>query len=80
MDKLALEEIGITNCISVPDGAPNPGTKNFQSKFSYLDNCWEYFKDVENVYICSDNDTNGRVLLEELSRRIGRERCFIKNA
>ena len=77
MDKLALEEIGITNCVSVPDGAPNPGTKNFQSKFSYLDNCWEYFKDVENVYICSDNDTNGRVLLEELSRRIGRERCFI---
>ena len=32
---------------------------------------------MEKIYICSDNDANGRVLLEELSRRIGRERCFI---
>ena len=45
MDKLSLEEIGIKNCVSVPDGAPNPGTKNFNNKFSYIDNCWEYFKE-----------------------------------
>jgi twinkle protein len=77
MDKLSLNEIGIENCLSVPDGAPNPGTKNYDNKFSYLDNCWEYFKDIEKVYICSDNDVNGRVLLEELSRRIGRERCYV---
>ena len=77
MDKLSLNEIGIDNCVSVPDGAPNPGTKNYDNKFSYLDNCWEYFQDMEKIYICSDNDANGRVLLEELSRRIGRERCFI---
>lgn len=77
MDKLALDEIGITNCISVPDGAPNPGTKNYDNKFSYLDNCWEYFEEVEKIFICSDNDTNGRVLLEEISRRLGRERCYI---
>tara|TARA_B100000214_G_scaffold372690_1_gene351433 strand:+ start:295 stop:2085 length:1791 start_codon:yes stop_codon:yes gene_type:complete len=77
MDKLSLNEIGIENCVSVPDGAPNPGTKNYDNKFSYLDNCWEYFQNMEKIYICSDNDENGRVLLEELSRRIGRERCFV---
>jgi len=77
MDKLSLEEVGITNCVSVPDGAPNPGTKNYDNKFSYLDNCWSYFDTVEKIHICSDNDTNGRVLLEEISRRLGRERCNI---
>ena len=77
MDKLSLDEVGIENCVSVPDGAPNPGTKNYDNKFSYLDNCWEYFENKEKIYICSDNDTNGRVLLEELSRRIGRERCYV---
>jgi len=77
MDKLSLEEIGIKNCVSVPDGAPNPGTKNFNNKFSYIDNCWEYFKERERIYICVDNDTNGRVLLEEISRRLGRERCYV---
>lgn len=77
MDKLSLEEVGITNCVSVPDGAPNPGTKNYDNKFSYLDNCWSYFENVEKINICSDNDTNGRVLLEEISRRLGRERCNI---
>jgi len=77
MDKLSLDEIGIENCVSVPDGAPNPGTKNYDNKFSYLDNCWEYFTDVEKITICSDNDNNGRILLEEMSRRLGRERCFI---
>ena len=79
MDKLSLEEAGITNCVSVPDGAPNPGTKNYDNKFSYLDNCWSYFDTVEKIHICSDNDTNGRVLLEEISRRLGRERCNIVN-
>jgi len=77
MDKLAMEVAGYINCVSVPDGAPNPGTKNFNNKFSYLDNCWEYFEDKERIYLCTDNDVNGRVLLEEISRRLGRERCFI---
>lgn len=77
MDKLSMEEVGIKSCISVPDGAPNPGTKNYNNKFSYIDNCWEYFEKTEKIYICVDNDTNGRILLEELSRRLGRERCYV---
>ena len=62
MDKLAMEMAGVINCISVPDGAPNPGTKNFNNKFSYLDNCWEYFENKRRIYLCTDNDVNGRVL------------------
>tara|TARA_R100001594_G_scaffold117046_1_gene152213 strand:- start:331 stop:2091 length:1761 start_codon:yes stop_codon:yes gene_type:complete len=77
MDKLSMEMAGVKNCVSVPDGAPNPGTKNFNNKFSYLDNCWEYFENKRKIYLCTDNDVNGRVLLEELSRRLGRERCFL---
>jgi len=76
-DKLSFDTIGLTNCVSVPDGAPNANVKNMQSKFSYIDNCYEYFENKERVYIAVDNDKNGRRLLEEISRRLGRERCWI---
>ena len=76
-DKLAFEEAGYRNCISVPDGAPNKNAKNLDNKFSYLDNCYDYLSSVENIYIGVDNDDNGRRLLEELSRRLGRDRCLI---
>ncbi|MBC8437052.1 toprim domain-containing protein [bacterium] len=76
-DKLSFDEIGLTNCVSVPDGAPNANAKNVEAKFSYLDNCYSYFESKERIYIAVDNDANGRRLLEELSRRLGRDRVWI---
>ena len=37
MDKLSVEVAGFTSCVSVPDGAPTPNTKNYDSKFDFMD-------------------------------------------
>jgi twinkle protein len=35
MDKLALEVAGYPNTVSVPDGAPAPDSKSYESKFDF---------------------------------------------
>jgi twinkle protein len=57
--------------VSVPNGASKG------ARLEYLDNCWEYFMDMKTVYLATDNDEPGRLLRDELARRIGKERCKI---
>lgn len=71
IDCLTLVECGIYNSVSVPNGA----SKGNQ-KLEYLDNCWEYFKDLKKVILAVDDDEAGRALREELARRIGKEKCW----
>ncbi len=75
-DKLALEEASYTNVISVPDGAPDVKSRNYQNKFSYLENCEEELEHVEKFIIAVDNDPAGKLLEQELVRRLGPEKCF----
>lgn len=73
LDKLSLEQAGISNCVSVPDGAPAPTTKNYENKFDFLGQ-----KSLESVsvhIIAVDNDAPGIRLSEELVRRLGAEKC-----
>jgi len=72
MDVLALHEAGITNAISVPNGA----TLN-SNNLDYLDNCIDYFEDKEKVILAVDSDEAGQALQAELVRRLGAEVCFI---
>jgi twinkle protein len=72
MDVLALHEAGITNAISVPNGA-TIGTNNLE----YLDNCIDYFEDKSKIIIAVDSDTAGQALQTELVRRLGSETCYI---
>jgi twinkle protein len=72
MDVLALHEAGITNAISVPNGA-TLGTNNLE----YLDNCIDYFDDKERIIIAVDSDPAGQALQTELVRRLGSEICYI---
>ncbi|KAL9251400.1 Twinkle homolog protein, chloroplastic/mitochondrial-like protein [Drosera capensis] len=82
MDKLAMEEAGFRNCISVPDGAPAtvsdkdlpPPEKD--KKYQYLWNCEEYLEKASRIIIATDGDPPGQALAEELARRLGRERCW----
>lgn len=71
MDALSFYEMGITNVVSVPNGASKGG------RLEYMDNCWSYFEDVKVIYIGTDNDEPGRALRDELARRLGKERCKI---
>ena len=72
MDVLALHEAGITNAISVPNGA----TLN-NNNLEYLDNCIDYFEDKQKVIIAVDSDDAGQALQSELVRRLGSEMCYI---
>jgi twinkle protein len=72
MDVLALHEAGITNAISVPNGA----TLN-SNNLDYLDNCIDYFEDKEKVILAVDSDEAGQALQQELVRRLGAEICYI---
>ncbi len=72
MDVLALHEAGITNAISVPNGA----TLN-SNNLDYLDSCIDYFEDKEKIILAVDTDDAGLALQTELIRRLGSEVCFI---
>jgi twinkle protein len=74
IDKLSVEMAGYTRCVSVPDGAPAPETRNYSNKFDYLD-CPELDK-VKTHILAVDNDEAGRKLEDELARRLGQENCL----
>lgn len=82
MDKLAMEEAGFRNCVSVPDGAPaSVSTKQLppeeeDTKYHFLWNCKEYLQKVSRIILATDADLPGEALAEELARRLGRERCW----
>jgi len=76
IDKLSFDEIGYNFSISVPDGAPAHGTKNFNTKFEYIENCKGKLKGIENFILAVDNDEAGRVLERELAHRLGHDKCL----
>ena len=74
IDKLSVEMTGVTlSCVSVPDGAPSPNTKDYASKFSFLDD--ERLERVKEWVIAVDSDAPGVRLEHELVRRLGIEKC-----
>lgn len=75
MDKLSLEMAGYKNVVSVPDGAPTPNTKDYSSKFSFLEADGERLSAVKEWIIAVDSDEPGKRLEDELARRLGREKC-----
>jgi len=67
MDKLAMYEVGIKNCISVPNGANDCN--------DIFDTCEEYIKDIKKVFIAVDMDEPGLKLEKELIKRFGKWKC-----
>jgi twinkle protein len=74
MDALSFEVAGFRNAISVPDGAPTADSKNFDTKFEFLDD--EKLDGVGQWILAVDNDEPGRKLEDELARRLGRDKCL----
>jgi len=72
MDVLALHEAGISNVISVPNGA----TLN-TNNLDYLDACIDYLDDKEKIILATDSDEAGQALQSELIRRLGSEVCYL---
>jgi twinkle protein len=76
VDKLSVEVAGITSCVSVPDGAPAEGTKDYSSKFAFLDSAEAVLSGVKTHIIAVDADQPGQRLEDELARRLGRAKCW----
>lgn len=70
VDCMSMQEAGIYNSVSVPNGAQNGGS------LKYLDNCWQHFDGKDKIIIFTDNDPAGLKLRDELARRLGKDRCF----
>jgi twinkle protein len=67
MDKLAFWEVGVKNCVSVPNGA-----KDLNDIF---DTCKTQLKKVEKVFIAVDMDEAGLDLERGLIKRFGKWKC-----
>lgn len=74
MDKLSVEECGLLNCVSVPNGAPAVNAKNYSAHFSWFEDIADLLLSKKHI-IAVDNDEPGRKLADELSRRLGLSRC-----
>lgn len=72
IDALSVFESGYKHVLSVPNGA-SKGNNNLQ----YLDNSAEYLEHISEFILCLDKDEAGIKLQQELSRRIGKDRCSI---
>jgi twinkle protein len=77
MDRLSIETAGFLSCVSVPDGAPAPSSKNYGSKFDYIEAAAEVLARVKTHIIAVDADAPGQRLQEELIRRLGVEKCMV---
>jgi twinkle protein len=67
LDALSIEEAGITQCVSVPNGA------NFKSA-PWLEA--EILASIPKIILAGDNDEPGEACMMELARRLGAERCW----
>ncbi len=76
MDSLALEEANIFS-VSVPNGAPKGEIKSEGSKkLSYLWDQKSIFQSADRIILATDSDGPGRVLSEEIARRVGKAKCW----
>lgn len=71
MDALTWIENGYDNVISVPNGAGN--------NLEYLDSSVEMFNDIDKIYLSTDCDAAGIQLRDELTRRLGADKCYLVN-
>ena len=76
LDALSVVVAGLDAVVSVPDGAPALRTKQYASKFTYLDQDPDPFEGVEKIVLAVDADEPGQVLQRELGRRLGMDRCW----
>jgi twinkle protein len=79
-DKLALEEAGVRNVVSVPNGAPTTVRDGEpcpeDAKFAFPANCASFLDRLDHIILATDEDGPGLALAEELARRLGKERCW----
>ncbi|MEM7047054.1 MAG: DnaB-like helicase C-terminal domain-containing protein [Pseudomonadota bacterium] len=78
IDALSFVEAGIMNVVSVPNGAPQQPVEDDDSpKFEYLTACKDFLRRFDTFILAVDGDDPGKILAEELARRLGKHKCRI---
>ncbi len=77
IDALSFVEAGYSTVVSIPDGAPSANSSSYRTKFNFLDDAMRYINKFKKIILAVDSDEPGKRAEEELSRRIGRERCYV---
>ena len=77
IDALSFEQVGFF-ATSVPNGAPSVLSKNndLSGKYSYLWDAKDEIEKAKRIILAPDADEPGRLLAEEIARRIGKARCW----
>lgn len=77
LDALAAICAGYPRVISVPGGAPAPGSKDDGARYRWIDEIRPLLalERVKEIILAVDNDAPGAQLLHDLSLRLGRYRC-----
>lgn len=80
VDALTCVEVGWTNVVSVPGGAPSKISEgrvdpSEDRKFAYIWEAKNILDKVPAVILAVDADIPGTALREELARRIGKSKC-----
>lgn len=78
-DWLTWKQCGYNNVLSVPMGAPNPKSKNFEKEFDYANDKYvqSFFHpdNIDQIIFSTDNDAPGKFLREHLTHFFGKDRC-----
>lgn len=75
LDKLCLEEVGISSVVAVPSLAGSL-PEDFEAAFGFLLSEEKRLNSVKKFVFAFPGTDAGRRLEEELGRRLGRERCW----
>jgi len=78
VDALSFEEIDVF-ATSVPNGAPSQrsvGANGSDVKYSYLWDAKDQIEKASRIILALDADEPGRILSEEIARRVGKGRCW----
>lgn len=82
LDELSFEESGISNAVSIPNGAVMKVMDNGNidprddGKFRFLWNSKDELAAAKKIIIAMDEDAPGKAMAEEIARRIGKDRCW----
>ena len=76
LDAMSFEEAGVF-ATSVPNGAPSSSTNGDAGvKYSYLWDAKDKIDAAKRIILATDSDEPGRLLSEEIARRVGKARCW----
>jgi twinkle protein len=79
MDAMSVAALGIPDlcCTSVPFGAKWAGKDGRDPNDEWIENDWDFLTSFERIYLCFDNDEEGKKARASIVTRLGRELCWV---